>query len=325
MKTKAILSFIVATMIALCAVSFALAQTGSLNVTFGDVSVNDVVVQEGTTILAGAAGETVPVVIKLTADSDLQDLKVKVWVEGYKSDVSASTARFDVLDGSTYIKRLSLTLPSVEDLDNTHEGLTLYVRIADKNDDKERTYQIEMQRDTYSLDLLSVEAPLKASAGDIIGLDIVLKNTGSRASDDAFVSVSIPELGVYRNAYFGDLYAQDNTSDNQDDARERRIYLAVPADAMSGDYQIQVKASNYDSTVTAKKVISITGLAAATTNSTNVINAGASNAKGEGIPTSIIVLTAVLVIIFVVLLVVLIVLLTKKPSDKVEDFGESYY
>jgi hypothetical protein len=38
-----------------------------------------------------------------------------------------------------------------------------------------------------------------------------------------------------------------------------------------------------------------------------------------------IILTVVLAIIFVVLLVVLIVLLTRKPENKAEEFGESYY
>jgi hypothetical protein len=97
--------------------------------------------------------------------------------------------------------------------------------------------------------------------------------------------------------------------------------LVIPADAKSGDYTLEVKASNYDSSSTVNKVISITGLAVQNDNS-SVIN---TNQNGSKIPTSIIILTVVLVIVFVVLLVVLIILLTKKPTEKTEDFGETSY
>jgi len=318
MNTKAILGFMLASLIALVAVSSVMA--GTLNVNLNSVEVNDVVLGSGTT-LAGTASETVPVVVKFTANEDLQDLKLSVWIDGYKSEVSASTARFDVINGSTYIKRLTLTLPSVEDLDNLHEGLTLYVRTANKNDDTESSYSIEMERDNYALNLLSIDSPVTAAAGEIIAFDVVLKNTGSRTADDTFVAVSIPELGISKKAYFGDLTVIDNTDSNDnEDARERRIYLAIPANTITGDYTVEIKASNYDVTSTAKKVISITGLAAA--NSTDAVTPATGKAK---LPTSVIVLTVVLVIIFVVLLIVLIVLLTKKSPEKVEDYGETSY
>lgn len=54
-----------------------------------------------------------------------------------------------------------------------------------------------------------------------------------------------------------------------------------------------------------------------------------SGADGEDSTTSVsnpvVVLTVILAIVFLVLLVVLIVLLGKKPSEKSEEFGESYY
>ena len=53
----------------------------------------------------------------------------------------------------------------------------------------------------------------------------------------------------------------------------------------------------------------------------NVDNKNAKVSSGN----ATLVLTIVLAIIFIVLLVVLIVLLTRKPENKVEEFGESYY
>jgi len=54
-------------------------------------------------------------------------------------------------------------------------------------------------------------------------------------------------------------------------------------------------------------------------------NVDNKNAKAGSAGSATLVLTIVLAIIFIVLLVVLIVLLTRKPENKVEEFGESYY
>jgi hypothetical protein len=322
MNTKQTFGFVLAALFALFAISYAMA----LPVSITSVEVNDVELQAGVenVTLAGTASETVPVVVRFTAEDSLTDLKVKAYIEGYKNDITASTARFDVVNGSTYVKRLSLTLPSVQDMDDLTEGLTLHIVISDKNDDEEKAYSIEMERESYSYNFLQADAPTRASAGEIIAVDVVLKNIGSRELEDSFVSVSIPELGVVKKAYFGDLTPEDCADDDCDkeDARERRVYLVIPTDAKSGDYSIEVKATNYDTTATVKKVISITGLVADDTEGTNITP---GKTDKEGIPTSILVLTIVLVVIFVVLLIVLIVLLTKKSSDKSEDFGETSY
>lgn len=323
MKTKTFLGFVLATVIALFAISAVMA---SLPVTINQVEVNDVLVGNGTT-LAGTASDSVPIVVQFKANAALEDLKVKVWVDGYKNDISATTARFNVVENSTYVKTLSLTLPSVSDMDNLNEDLTLYVEITDKNDNVEESYKISLERESYAYDFLQADAPMRASAGEIIAVDVVLKNQGSSNLEDSFVTVSIPELGVSKKAYFGDLVSQDcidTDSDNCDntDARERRIYLAIPSDVKSGDYSLEVKASNYDATNTVRKVMSITGTAVQN-NATGTVITPTNNKAG--MPTSIIVLTVILVVVFVVLLVVLIVLLTRKPTEKSEDFGETSY
>lgn len=319
MEAKKTLGFVVTILAVLLAVNFVAA--GDLSVRIDEVSVNDVSGNSSVLSLAGYPGETVPIVVRFTALDNLDDLKLKVWIDGYKSDISASTERFDVVNGTTYVKRIALTLPDVEDLDDLDEELTLHVRIADSNDEVEESYSITMQRESYALKVLSVEAPSKASGGEIIGLDVVVQNIGRKKAKNVYVTAAIPELGVSRRVYFGDLYAEDDSGDNEDDARERRIYLAIPSDAKTGNYELQVKASTYDATTApVKKVISVTGLSVA-----NVTETTTLETKKEGIPTSIVVLTIVLAIIFVVLLVVLIVLLTKKPAEKIEDFGETSY
>ena len=326
METKKVFGFVVAILAVLFMASFAVAEVTDSNVIIDDVAVNDVSASNDyVTSLAVSPGETIPVVVKFTVLEDLSDLKLKAWIDGYRSDVYASTSTFDVrtdsdTNESTYVKRLSLTLPSVDDMEsNVDEGLTLHVRIADKTGETEVTYRIDLQKDANSIGVLSAEVPSKAAAGEIIALDVVLENNGANTVDNAFVTVTIPELGASRRVFFGDIYAQDNSGDNEDNTQERRVYLTIPTDAKSGDYEMQIKASDYDTTTTVKKVITITG-SAVSDDSTAI-----TPAKTGKISTSVVVLTAVLVVVFVVLLIVLIVLLTKKPTDKIEDFSESYY
>jgi hypothetical protein len=98
--------------------------------------------------------------------------------------------------------------------------------------------------------------------------------------------------------------------------------LTIPANVKTGDYDVEVKAYNYDATEVIKKVLSVTGTAVK--EDSEDAEEIKDNKEGK-MSTSIVVLTVVLVIIFVVLLVVLVVLLTKKPSEKTEDFGETSY
>lgn len=313
----------VAILAVLCTVNFIAA--GNLAVSINEISVNDVSnLGASSLVLSAAPGEAIPVVVMFTANADLDDLKLKVWIDGYKSDISASTARFDVISNSTYIKRLALTMPNTQDMkEDLNQDLTLHVSINDRTDETEKVYAISLEKESYDYDLLYVDAPNSASAGESMPITVVLKNTGADELIDSFVTASIPELGISKKVYFGDLQAQDNESeDNVINAKERTLYLAIPSGVKSGDYLLQVSASNYDASATVKKDIRISGSAASNSTSTVDISAG----NRDRMPNSILVLTIVLVVIFVVLLVVLIVLLTKKPSsEKSEDYSETSY
>lgn len=318
METKKFICGFAAMLVALFAISAVMAGISN-NVAISDIIVNDVSVFESSS-LSGSPGETVPIKVKFTSYENIEDLKVRVWIDGYKNEISTSTKRFDVLNGSTYIKTFNLKLPIVTDMDGTSETLTLHIRIADKNDETESTYSITMQKDSYEYNLLSVDAPLEASAGDTIALDVVLKNTGAQELTDSFVTATIPALGIQRKVYFGDISSVDDSdSDGKQDAKERRVYLTLPANTVTGVYELEVSASNYDASASVKKSIAITGLTASNQTVTSI------DSSKTGVPNSIIVLTVVLVIVFVVLLVVLIVLLTKKPAEKMNDFGETSY
>lgn len=314
MKNTKVLSLFVSVLVAILAISTVMA--GTLDIANMEVTVSDVA-----NSIVGAPGDSIDLEVKLQSNEDITDAKIRAWISGYKDDIDTSTARFDVISGKTYLKSLSLRLPTTFDIEDLDEDLTLRVEISDKNDEYEAAeYTITVQKESYNYNVLSVEAPSQASAGEIVAVDVVLKNIGRKELEDSFVTVRIPELGVSKKVYFGDIAPEDNFAGDEDaeDAVARRVYIVVPTDAISGEYDLTVKASNYDTNEEVVKSLTIAGLTA----EDNVIDTTNDN---KGISNSVIVLTVVLVIVFLVLLIVLIVLLTKRPAERVEDFGETSY
>jgi len=338
MKNKAILVSIIAlfaivlTLNAVMAASAEVSDIPYLNDV--QVTVNDILVNGA--IAAGFVSDNIPVEVQFTAnfeesllddDDDakdsLGDAKVKVYIEGYKGEISDTTSRFHIVDGSTYLKRLSLELPSSLDLDESIEDLKLIVRISAKGQiSYEKEYPITMQRDTYGLSVLSIDTEEKVAAGSVLALDVVIKNLGSDRLDDTYVRASIPELGISKRVYFGDIASvEDGTYDEIRDSLNKRVYLAIPSDAISGIYNVEVEAYNYDAIVTASKRVIVSGIDASTDDGDVQDVDNADDAESNN---AVLILTVILAIIFVVLLIVLIVLLTKRPAE-VEEFGETSY
>lgn len=258
MKSKAIL----VSFVALFAIALALQTVFASDiVTITSVKVNGVTASSSTPAIAGEVSDTVPVEVEFVANADVSDARVKVSIEGYKDDISAITPRFLLVNGSKYVKRFTLQLPSSMDLSDLTEALDLQVEVSAKGENSvERSFAIEMQRDLYSLNVLSVDAPSKATAGNTVALDIVLENNGNSRLDNAYVEASIPELGITRKVYFGDLSPlEEDSYEDIRDTNNKVLYLTIPRTAQPGDYNIVVQAYNYDTSTTVKKRITVEG------------------------------------------------------------------
>lgn len=252
MKSKAIFG----SLIALLAIALTLNTVfASDMVSITSVKINGVAASTTSPAVAGEVLDTVPVEVEFLANADVTDVRVRVSVEGYKDDVSASTPRFHIVNGSKYIKRFSLQLPSSEDLDDLTEALELQVEVSAKNEDSvERSYAVEMQRELYSLNILSVDSANTVTAGNTVAFDIVLENNGNDRLDNTYVKVSIPELGVERKVYFGDLAPLDEESyEDIRDTNNKVLYLTIPRNAAEGNYNVVVEAYNYDTSTVVKK------------------------------------------------------------------------
>ena len=212
-------------------------------------------------------GETLAIKVVFEATRDASDVKVRAWIDGHRTEISDKTGRFELINGSVYTRYLSLKVP--DDIDPTDE-YTLIIRISDQTEADEEEYTLKLQRESYNLDILSVETVDKATPGSNIAVDVVLKNWGMHDLEDIFVKVRIPDLNLERKVYFGDLDPLDEAEyeceeygckeANRKDSTERRIYLAIPDNAKAGVYSLEVDASNVDSVSTVKKNIVISGV-----------------------------------------------------------------
>jgi hypothetical protein len=205
------------------------------------------------TIFGVEAGQTLDLRVVFNSFADEKDVRVSARVLG-EPGLYKTTERFDVLSNRTYSKWLKLEIPSKIDPD---ENFILEVRIESQSligDVLTATFGV--QRKNYALEFLSVESPSRISAGEVLPVEVVVKNRGRHDAQDTFVLASIPALGISKKIFLEDLSAIESTNDEiEDDAIAGRILLAIPANAAPGLYTVEVKAFNDDSeTVSARKV-----------------------------------------------------------------------
>jgi hypothetical protein len=204
------------------------------------------------TVMSGATGNTVPVKVTFTALKDMSEVRVNVRMEGHREEISASTARFDIVKGVTYTKLLSLRLPS-DEKELTRE-YTLYVEVSSAEDRTEKLYKIQMQRESYQLDILAVDYNSRVSAGDVVPVTIVVKNTGFNTAEDVFVVASIPSLEISARTFIGELVSMNE--DYDDTSASKTVYFKVPENA-KGTYELEISVYNLDSKTIARKLISV--------------------------------------------------------------------
>ncbi len=241
----------------------------------GTVKVNDVVVVDNiaTSHLTNAdisviGGETITVKVQFTAASldqscdehidsgcslvnSTSDVKLKLELEGEDVDVIAVSDRFDVIAGKTYVKTMTIKVPT--DLKDSliDETLSLNVKIYNSEFETEiNEIPLTLQRVSYDVAIKSVITSNSVEAGQLVPVDIVLKNVGFNDLSDLYVTVRVPELNLQKSAYFGDLVSLEESCDDdccsEQETVTGRLYLEIPYTVKAGIYTLEVKAENED-------------------------------------------------------------------------------
>jgi hypothetical protein len=220
------------------------------------VKVDNAVIDSKT--IGVTAGKSLDVEVTFKAIVDEKDVVVRVWTEeGYKEDIIEKTERFDVYANRTYTKKLTLDLPIDFDV---KEDSKLVVRVASKNRADEQSYQLTVQRPSYELEILSAEFVHEVEDGDALQINVVIKNRGSHKIDDTFLKASIPEIGLSKTVYAGDLVPVDCETCDQEDVVEEAVILQIPDGTKSGTYKLEIEAYNDDSTTALTDTVIVKGI-----------------------------------------------------------------
>ena len=189
---------------------------------------------------------TAQVRVVFNSGRDVEEIHVSTWISGYRKDIEAKTAEFDTFAGNTYSRTLLLQVPKDIDAKDTY---TLHVRVEAKQDLSgvdEASISTNVQRLANELEILSLNIydregeTLEFKAGQTLFADVVVKNRGNHMAEDAYVKLSIPELGLERTVYLGDLGREDGDI-HQD---TRRVTLSLKLPSVDGEFDLEVESFN---------------------------------------------------------------------------------
>ena len=223
------------------------------------VEVNGANADSGNVNFASETSGRIPVFIQFKATENEQDVRVVAWLSGERRN-GVESERFDVLVNRTYTKVIYLDAPQTLNELNEPKKLEIVVESDDAGTADSRSIDLTIQRESYQIEILSVDMQPEIKAGGSLFVDVVLKNRGSHFAEDNFVRVSIPELQVETKSYFGDLSSLDQANPDKEDTVEKRVFLRIPDQVPTGLYTVKVEASNPDATVSAEKRVLISGL-----------------------------------------------------------------
>jgi len=202
----------------------------SSNYAISAVYVNDILGSSGKVQVE--LGSTAEIEVLVEGTGETTDVRMSAWIGGYEyGDIEAHSDVFDVEDGVSYKKILTIDVP--EDLDVASHDYTLHVKVYDSQHSEETEYTLYFEQERH--DVVVEDILLSASSvapGDYFGVKVRLENQGETDEEDLKITVSVPELGISNRVYMDELLSGD-----QDDAST--VYLVIPASA-AGEYAIDV-------------------------------------------------------------------------------------
>jgi len=116
-------------------------DSNELNVEINKVELKDTELSTNElTIISGNLEEALSLRVSFTANQDADDVRVSARIEDNSIIIEDGTLRFQIYKGQTYIKHLTLNLPSNFD---TSKEYILHIRIANDVVEKEATYNVK--------------------------------------------------------------------------------------------------------------------------------------------------------------------------------------
>jgi len=238
MKVKS-LCVMVLMLVSLLAVSL----SASAAVTINTIKIDGTAFEDGEIVTIDVEKDN-ELEVKITATSDVaeDDVQMSAYIRGNRKDlIEDTTDTFDMKAGVSYVKKLTLDLPSRM----TQNTYTLYVRVENNAGQlmEEMDFSLEIDAADNDIEIkdivLSPENYVKA--GRALLTTVRIKNRGDMDQEDIKIKVNMPELGISASDYIDELDAEcGDDSDCDDSTTSEELYLRIPDCAEEGDYTVKV-------------------------------------------------------------------------------------
>jgi len=130
------------------------------------------------------------------------------------------------------------------------------------------------------------------NAGETAVVEVAVRNRGTKIEEDVFVKASIPELGISRQKFIGDLLPLEDFENEDNELSDKAVALLrleIPAGTVSGDYALKIQVYSSDGVAKGEEtaILSVKGKTAApvqTSGSAVAIDSSAKTvAKEQGV------------------------------------------
>ena len=203
-----------------------------------DIGVKVNGIEPGAVPLYAELGDSLDIQVALKSPVDVQDIRVKAWIDGYEYSLIEDSS--DMIDlEADVLKKISLHLDVPEDMDLSDNHYTLVVEASGKSYYETEKFELYIKEPRHRVVIADVLAvPIRElRPGSLLMLKVRVKNEGYKAEKDVIVEASIPELGVSAREWIDNLSPRGE----DDDAGTVALYLRVPSDAESGEYAVNVR------------------------------------------------------------------------------------
>ncbi len=179
-------------------------------------------------------GKDLGISVRLVGLDDAKNVEVEAFISGFEFNdverVSDTSGLFDVLSNVTYVKRLSIPLPSSLEKDD----YKLRVIVTDRaNNEYVQNYnlKIDVPRHLIVVKDIILTPENEIAAGGVLLAAVRVENQGAKSEEDVKINVAIPALGVSATKYISKVNADGEVESEE-------VYLRLPECAPQGKYDV---------------------------------------------------------------------------------------
>ncbi len=196
-------------------------------------------------------GETLNFEAQIKCDQN-KDLRLVASIYGGEyEDIQADTGLFTVKPGITYVKSLTLKIPEVMNTENNK----IRLRLMDSQQAQKSEYLIYIKEKRHNIAVTDIITS-SAQAGKPLFIKVRAENQGYKTEEDIKVTASF--LGMTASTYIDKL----ESFRKEGDTGTANLYIAIPSDTATGDYELEITLSYGKEKATSKKTIKLAGKAA---------------------------------------------------------------